>query len=161
MKKINIKKLITMLFLVGFILCIREIEVKAVTAEVTIGDVEYATLQEALERGGEETYDKAEAITIVLKKDIILTESILLSKAVNEVTIDLNGKTISINREGNSQWSKYIPAFVTVNYSIVTIKNGTLKNVGKWDAEAQYQDLMIYQKMGKIFLENVKCYGNI
>lgn len=183
MKKQKICKMFcVILFMVGVLMFTNKIEAKAATPEAAIGNVTYETLQEALEavKYGE---------TIVLKKNIELSESIVIcgcyynyyykytgislgldwSGLNYRFTIDLNGKTILFNRRKISQWSQYIPALVIMDSNIdITIKNGTLKNLGTWDRESPYQDLLICLSAedygscgGELILENVKCYGNI
>lgn len=176
----------SMIFAVGMLVLVTGSVTKAATTpEATIGDVEYETLQEALD-------DVKWGETVVLKKDITLEESIVISgcygnyfkytgawpsldwsKVSERITIDLNGNTISFNRNRNSQMSKYIPALVIMDLiDDVTIKNGTLKNIGTWNKDATTEDLLIYRSLeydgsgflssgGEVVLENVKCYGNV
>lgn len=120
-----------------------------VAKEAKIGNTEYATLAEAIE--------KAQAgDTIVLLKDIVVTKTIKISK---KLTLDLNGKTIS------NTVDLYNAADDVRDWSVISVCAGgdlTIDGNGKVlaGAEANNFALDIRDEGGKLTIKNGEFVGN-
>ena len=107
----------------------------------SIGDVQYATLQEAI--------DAAEnGYTITVLEDITAFVEI----AGKEITIDLNGNTVTAGESGDNKYS-----FLVNKSSDVMIKNGTITggSTMKYDDPASF-----HVTEAKATVDNVTFKGN-